>query len=149
MPKRLCPFEDNYAPQMKVLVTARHQKYRNGEGMDIIYEKTKRMLFLGAKVQCLCCKNGNQMPKLNNGNILKNEKLQVSLPCPICHPIFLQTKCFACTQPSHTKCNYCDKSVCEECKAQCSRCDLVFCKDCTFPVYTDPDDKFECYSCFK
>ncbi|KAK9686719.1 Cd27 binding protein (Siva) [Popillia japonica] len=51
MPKRACPFDFNYAPQLKVHVSEKEQT----KTMENIWNKTQELLFKAAKKQVNSC----------------------------------------------------------------------------------------------
>ncbi|RVE57098.1 hypothetical protein OJAV_G00212800 [Oryzias javanicus] len=168
MPKRTCPFPEVFSSQYKIHV--RQQELTNygvfgGKYRQEIYEKTKNLLFNGAKAV---------MGKIWTGE----EKSAAPQPpeqvdSPACSKTLLRgqtlighdgrltragaakgspvgpTGCCVCqkTHGSRTSCSQCDRLACSSCVRQCSSCSSLCCSVCTILDYSGRYDEVLCCSC--
>nr|XP_046268575.1 apoptosis regulatory protein Siva [Scatophagus argus] len=168
MPKRACPFPETFSSQYKIHIG---QQELNNYGVfgnkykQEIYEKTKNLLFKGAKAM---------MGKIWTGE----EKYAVPQPtgqleAPACGQALLKGQtlighdgrltranaaqgvavapagCCVCqkSQGSRTSCSQCDRLACSSCTRQCSSCSSLCCSICTITDYSGQYDEILCCSC--
>ncbi|XP_003962480.2 apoptosis regulatory protein Siva [Takifugu rubripes] len=162
MPKRTCPFPETFSSQYKMHIG---QQELNNYGVfgskyrQEIYEKTKNLLFNGAKtvvgkiwtseeisgghVETPPCQTllRGQMLIGQDGKLLKSNPAQGVSAAPIC--------CCVCqkNQRSRTLCTQCERLACSSCLRQCSSCSSLCCSVCTITDYSGPYDEVLCCSC--
>ncbi|XP_077477190.1 apoptosis regulatory protein Siva isoform X2 [Stigmatopora argus] len=160
MPKRAYPFTETFSSQYKIHV-GQHElsnssvfgnKYRNQ-----IYEKTKNLLFNGAKAMVDKIWSGEEKtsgPETaesshtllrgqtligTDGRLTKATKTQGPSP----------TSCCVCQKSAarRTSCSQCERLVCSPCSRQCSNCSSLCCSVCTLIDYSGRYDEVLCCSC--
>ncbi|XP_017270977.1 apoptosis regulatory protein Siva [Kryptolebias marmoratus] len=166
MPKRTCPFPETFSSQYKIHVGQRElnnyglfgNKYRQE-----IYDKTKNLLFSGAKAvmdkiwtgeeKCADSQPSGQpsscsQPLLrgqtiigHDGRLTRTSAAQGAQVAPTC--------CCVCqkNQGSRTSCSQCDRLVCSSCTRLCSSCSSLCCSVCTIIDYSGRYDEVMCCSC--
>uniref|UniRef100_A0A3P8NIR1 Apoptosis regulatory protein Siva n=1 Tax=Astatotilapia calliptera TaxID=8154 RepID=A0A3P8NIR1_ASTCA len=159
MTKRACPFPETFSSQYKIHIG---QQELNNYGVfgnkyrQEIYEKTKNLLFNGAKAVV--------------GKIWTGEEKSVEHEPPACSHTLLRgqtlighdgrltktsgapvpaTRCCVCqkSQGSRTRCSQCERQVCSSCSRQCSGCSSLCCSVCTIIDYSGRYDEVLCCSC--
>ncbi|XP_031598280.1 apoptosis regulatory protein Siva [Oreochromis aureus] len=162
MTKRACPFPETFSSQYKIHIG---QQELNNYGVfgnkyrQEIYEKTKNLLFSGAKAVM--------------GKIWTGEEKSVEHEPPACSHTLLRgqtlighdgrltktsgaqgapvpaTRCCVCqkSQGSRTRCSQCERQVCSSCSRQCSGCSSLCCSVCTIIDYSGRYDEVLCCSC--
>ncbi|XP_028995707.1 apoptosis regulatory protein Siva isoform X2 [Betta splendens] len=167
MPKRTCPFPETFSSQYKVHIGQQElnnysvfgNKYRQQ-----IYEKTKNLLFNGAK---------DVMDKLWGAETCTDLQPVTRAETPPCSQTLLRGQtlighdgrltranaardapaaaagCCVCqkSQGSRTPCSQCDRSACASCVRQCSSCCSFCCSVCTIIDYSGRYDEVLCCSC--
>ncbi|CAG10694.1 unnamed protein product [Tetraodon nigroviridis] len=167
MPKRTCPFPETFSSQYKIHIG---QQELNNYGVfgskyrQEIYEKTKNLLFNGAKavmgkiwtseegiderqpggpVETSACQTllRGQMLIGQNGKLMKANTAQSVSVSPTC--------CCVCqkSRRSRTSCSQCDRLACSSCLRQCSSCSSLCCSVCTITDYSGQYDEVLCCSC--
>ncbi|KAM9356180.1 apoptosis regulatory protein Siva [Pholidichthys leucotaenia] len=162
MPKRAYPFPETFSSQYKIHIGQRElmnygvfgNKYRQE-----IYEKTKNLLFNGAKAvmgkiwtgeekstdpqTSACSKTLLRGQTLigHDGKLTKASAAQGSVVVPV--------GCCVCqkNQGSRSPCSQCDRQVCSSCTRQCSSCSGLCCSVCTIIDYSGQYDEVLCCSC--
>ncbi|XP_061650839.1 apoptosis regulatory protein Siva isoform X1 [Phyllopteryx taeniolatus] len=165
MPKRAYPFTETFSSQYKIHV-GQHElnnssvlgnKYRKE-----IYEKTKNLLFNGAKA--VVDKIWSADEKTNDpqptgqetaessqtllrgqtligtdGRLTKATRTQGPPP----------TGCCVCQKSTlcRTSCSQCERLACSSCSRQCSNCSNICCSVCTVIDYSGRYDEVLCCSC--
>nr|XP_057946391.1 apoptosis regulatory protein Siva-like [Doryrhamphus excisus]XP_057947502.1 apoptosis regulatory protein Siva [Doryrhamphus excisus] len=161
MPKRSYPFTETFSSQYKIHISQHElnncsvfgNKYRKE-----IYEKTKTLLFNGAKAvvdkiwtgedkptgQELTVKSSQTLLRGQtligtDGRLTKATKTQgpSSSGCCVCQ------KSVSC----QTSCAQCERRVCLSCSRQCSSCFSQCCSVCTIIDYSGRYDEVLCCSC--
>ncbi|XP_068195226.1 apoptosis regulatory protein Siva [Antennarius striatus] len=168
MPKRACPFSETFSSQYKIHIG---QQELNNYGVfgskykQEVYEKTKNLLFNGAKAV---------MGKLWTGEERRADPLSAGhTPTPTSSPTLLRGQtligydgrikkansvqgvtaapsgCSLCQKRHGSKapCSQCDRLVCSSCTQQCSRCFSLCCSVCTITDYSGRYDEVLCCSC--
>ncbi|XP_043931596.1 apoptosis regulatory protein Siva-like [Protopterus annectens] len=170
MPKRKSPFESNCPLQLKTHISQRvvNEGVARQANMQIVYERTKALLFSGARSLIL---NGVAQA-VSNGE-LNSEAGRNSLDCPAltrgqlhlgAHGELLRspqkmlqrgalkppcTKCVLCVKQnlSGVHCHHCERSVCPSCQRQCGLCGNLFCFQCCSVNYESRDETMICSEC--
>ncbi|KAK3907880.1 Apoptosis regulatory protein Siva [Frankliniella fusca] len=178
MVKRSCPFSDDMNPQAKIHVGLKEiaTGVMSDHHMKLVFDKTKDLLFLGAKKSLttpLAESTINNFQVENElttsssqGSSMRQMRLTLqgqlssfsnSQACtlPIISGRFtvvpLQkkvpcTKCLVWNPSDMQSCSFCDKSLCSLCCQTCSKCRDLFCTSCSFDVY-DISDGHICRNC--
>ncbi|XP_057715752.1 apoptosis regulatory protein Siva [Corythoichthys intestinalis] len=165
MPKRAYPFTETFSSQYKIHV-GQHElnnssvfgnKYRKE-----IYEKTKNLLFNGAKAMVDKIWSGDE--KTNEPESTRQETVESS------HTLLRgqtligtdgrltkatktqgppPTGCYVCQRSAscRTSCSLCERLVCSPCSRQCSNCSSLCCSVCTIIDYSGRYDEVLCCSC--
>ncbi|XP_029349448.1 apoptosis regulatory protein Siva [Echeneis naucrates] len=168
MPKRACPFPETFSSQYKIHIG---QQELNNYGVfghkhrQEIYEKTKGLLFTGAKavmgkiwtgeekctnprppgqVETPACSQTllkGQTLIGHDGRLTKANVAPGALPAP--------AGCCVCqrSQGSRAPCSQCDRPACSSCTRQCSSCSSHCCSFCTIIDYSRRYDEVLCCSC--
>ncbi|KAM6912553.1 apoptosis regulatory protein Siva [Xenentodon cancila] len=165
MPKRTCPFPEAFSSQYKIHIGQQElsnygvfgNKYRQE-----IHEKTKNLLFTGAKAvmgKIWTGENGRSDPQPagqagtsacllrgqtligHDGRLMRGTAAQDAPAVP--------TACCVCqkSQSSRTACSQCDRLVCSSCTRQCFSCSSLCCSVCTITDYSGRYDEVLCCSC--
>ncbi|XP_061156871.1 apoptosis regulatory protein Siva [Syngnathus typhle] len=165
MPKRGYPFPETFSSQYKIHIRQHElsnssvlgNKYRKE-----IYEKTKNLLFNGAKAVVGtvwpggekigdACSSGEGTAESSqtllrgqtligfDGRLTKAPRTQGSPPtgCCVCQK---STSC-------RTSCSQCERLTCSSCSRQCSNCSSLCCSVCTVIDYSGRYDEVVCCSC--
>ncbi|KAM4625423.1 apoptosis regulatory protein Siva [Polymixia lowei] len=170
MPKRSYPFSETFSSQYKVHVGQRelnqHGVFGNKYRQEI-YEKTKNLLFNGARAV---------MGKI--WNVDGQEKCTDPQPAeqavtPACSQMLLKGQtligqdgrltraataqgvpagpagCCVCQKKQGTRmpCSQCDRLACSSCSRQCSNCSNLCCSVCTIIDYSGQYDQVLCCGC--
>ncbi|XP_047466617.1 apoptosis regulatory protein Siva [Mugil cephalus] len=168
MPKRAYPFPETFSSQYKIHIG---QQELNNYGVfgskyrQEIYEKTKNILFNGAKAV---------MGKIWTGEEKSSEpQTPAQVETSTCSQTLLRgqtlighdgrltktstargvpgasTGCCVCqkNQGSRTRCSQCDRQACSSCTRQCSSCSSLCCSVCTIIDYSGRYDETLCCSC--
>ncbi|KZC08732.1 PREDICTED: apoptosis regulatory protein Siva-like [Dufourea novaeangliae] len=171
MPKRLCPFEDDLPPQLKVHVG--QKQVDNGicreERMKSVYGKTMELLKEGVKSLSRKLNSSMDMnsidvysPKVpspckikqerNSKQMVLNNKLEllgVDKAIKDIQPKYDLCGCTRVVDKSMlSKCSYCDQVLCNTCIFECISCSESFCQNCSLPVY-DCEERNKCLNCYK
>ncbi|XP_045616925.1 apoptosis regulatory protein Siva [Procambarus clarkii] len=165
MPKRACPFEESFRPQLKVHVGVKEVEsgVLKKDKMKAVYDRTLNLLFCGAKNVM----NNNAVEKMDAsptgqtntnsqntlhqlvltsaGTLARPQSLSQKLPsqpnttntCVSCHKV--------ATLP-RPPCGYCECKLCDSCTRTCHFCGGNFCPKCSLTVYLE-DEKTVCLSC--
>ncbi|XP_042357410.1 apoptosis regulatory protein Siva [Plectropomus leopardus] len=168
MPKRACPFPETFSSQYKIHVGQRElnnygvfgNKYRQE-----IYEKTKNLLFNGAKAvmgkiwtgEERCTdpqQTGQPDTPVSNQTLLRGQTLighdgRLTRANPAPGAPAAPAGCCVCqkSQGSRTPCSQCDRLACSSCTRQCSSCSSLCCSVCTIIDYSGQYDEVLCCSC--
>ncbi|XP_020775484.1 apoptosis regulatory protein Siva [Boleophthalmus pectinirostris] len=168
MPKRAYPFTESFSSQYKIHVGQNElcqsgvfgNKYRQE-----IYEKTKNLLFNGAKAvmgkiwtgedKCTAQKLSDaEEITASSQSLLKGQTLigqDGKLTKGMCAkgPSSGTTNCCVClkSQGLRTPCSQCDRAACSSCTRQCSCCNSSCCSICTTIDYSGRYDEVICCGC--
>ncbi|XP_018411874.1 PREDICTED: apoptosis regulatory protein Siva isoform X2 [Nanorana parkeri] len=159
MPKRSYPFDCLAPPQLKTHIGQKELSQGVcGDGLKReIFERTKKLLFSGAKAIM-----GNQphqnktnaemdspVPELLTGQttIGQDGKLHRASQTPV--PAGASKACSTCVRSVGDKeaCKLCDQNICRNCSKSCSCCSAVICSFCTVPVDGDLGEQVFCTTC--
>ncbi|XP_063609686.1 apoptosis regulatory protein Siva-like [Penaeus indicus] len=164
MPKRACPFEDSFSPQMKLHVGAKEvdNGVMRSEKMKAVYDRTLSLLYSGAKnvmnnntVERM--EMGIEAQKVKSANTLHQMCLTaqgtLARPQPFSKNMEMQPKnrssCGhspSIRQSVITSCSYCESQLCDSCIKSCHFCQGIFCPKCSLTVYQE-EEKVLCLSC--
>ncbi|XP_028251747.1 apoptosis regulatory protein Siva [Parambassis ranga] len=168
MPKRAYPFPEAFSSQYKIHIG---QQEMNNYGVfgskyrQEIYEKTKNLLFNGAKAvvgkiwtgeekctdpepivpaETSTCSHTLLKGQTLIGNDGRLTKASAAQGAPVA-----PTGCCVCqkSQGSRTRCTQCDRQACSSCTRQCSSCSSLCCSVCTIIDYSGPYDEVLCCGC--
>lgn len=142
MPKRLCPFNENFS-QLKTHVDMRHvgkEAYAKE-----VYEKTRQMMLAGAVKA-----RKDELSKKNN-NTTDNSRGKVNIG-PVFKVLKEKSGCYFCKHKTSINplisCCYCGKSICSNsCSRTCVQCGYQFCPSCCEINYDYLDEKILCVTC--
>uniref|UniRef100_A0A8D0GTJ1 SIVA1 apoptosis inducing factor n=1 Tax=Sphenodon punctatus TaxID=8508 RepID=A0A8D0GTJ1_SPHPU len=173
MPKRSCPFGDATPLQLKTRVGLREvsrgvmgERYRRE-----IYEKTKELLFRGARAYMDSLWHGKaagagctesphtagegqgagarhawngQMLIGQDGRLLKQPQAMEKAP-----PMGVSKGCSSCVKTVDVKeaCTQCDRYICQNCSRLCNCCNAVACSFCSVTDYDDVGERVLCNGC--
>ncbi|XP_053290388.1 apoptosis regulatory protein Siva [Pleuronectes platessa] len=168
MTKRACPFPETFSSQYKVHI--REQDLTNlgvfgNKYRQETYEKTKNLLFMGAKAVMGGLWTGEkkstdpqtagpaETPSCNQtllrgqtliGHDGKLTRVNAAAGAPV-----VPAGCCVCqkSQGSRTPCSQCDRPVCSSCTRQCSSCSSPCCSVCTIIDYSGQYEEVLCCSC--
>ncbi|KAF3701339.1 Apoptosis regulatory protein Siva CD27-binding protein [Channa argus] len=168
MPKRACPFPETFSSQYKIHIG---QQELNNYGVfgnkyrQEIYEKTKNLLFNGAKTvmgklwtgeeKCYDMQPTGQTETPAYSQTLLRGQTQIghdgrlTRTNPAQGAPVTSRGCCVCqkSQGSRTQCFQCDRLACGSCTQQCSRCSSLCCSVCTIIDYSGPYDEVVCCGC--
>lgn len=152
MPKRPSPFDEHLLPQLKVHVSEKEICWE--ENMKFVYEKTKELLFKGARTKV----NGdvqfiNPVPKPTNSDCLRqtylNNNCQIETHSEklvrLSNPTF--EKCKSCCATNMVNCQLCESNLCFSCCVECESCELIYCSNCTISEYVGNKERITCHWC--
>lgn len=168
MPKRAYPFPETFSSQYKIHIG---QQELNNYGVfgnkyrQEIYEKTKNLLFNGAKAVMGKLWNGEEkgtdprptgqpetsecsQPLLRGQTLIGHDgrltRARFAQGAPVAH-----TGCCVCqkSQGPRTSCSQCDRQACSSCTQQCSSCSSLCCSVCTITDYSGRYDEVLCCGC--
>ncbi|XP_061599245.1 apoptosis regulatory protein Siva [Cololabis saira] len=164
MPKRTCPFPEAFSSQYKIHIGQQElsnygvfgNKYRQE-----IHEKTKNLLFTGAKAVMGKLLTGEdqisdpqasvqaETSALLRGQTLIGHDGRLTRASAAPGAPAAPTACCVCqkSQRSRTLCSQCDRLVCSSCTRQCFSCCSLCCSICTITDYSGPYDEVLCCSC--
>ncbi|XP_042243745.1 apoptosis regulatory protein Siva [Thunnus albacares] len=168
MPKRACPFSETFSSQYKVHVGQQElnqysvfgNKYRQE-----IYEKTKSLLFNGAKAVVGTIWTGEEKcadpqptrpaeTPASGQSLLRGQTLigydgRLTKATRAPGAPTAPTGCCVCQKSlgSRTPCSQCDRLACSSCTRQCSSCSSLCCSVCTTIDYSGRYDEVLCCSC--
>ncbi|XP_015117733.1 apoptosis regulatory protein Siva [Diachasma alloeum] len=158
--KRICPFDEDLTPQMKVhigLKEATDIAERNEE-MKRIYERTLRLLRNGSQKLIGKRADNAQNPTKGVGyhfepprlkQMVMNDKLELEHSKKIILPQAQQT-CSSCRELKVyelNRCFHCIEFYCPYCLNECTKCSEQFCSKCSFIIY-EGDEHVECLNCY-
>lgn len=167
MVKRACPFADDMNPQVKIHVRQKEiaAGVMSDQHMKLVFDKTKDLLFLGAKKSLTTPPAESVLgsPKVNNTSLSTNssqgssmKQMQLTLQGHLHSssvnqvvPLQMNVPCSKCSlwNPSDMQsCSFCDSSLCSSCAQTCSKCLDLFCASCSFDVY-DLSNGYVCRNC--
>ncbi|XP_026168211.1 apoptosis regulatory protein Siva [Mastacembelus armatus] len=168
MPKRTCPFPETFSSQYKIHIGQQELNnygvFRNKYRQEV-YEKTKALLFNGAKAVMGKIWTAEETCK----DVQPSERAQT----PACSQTLLRgqtlighdgrltransaqgtpvasTGCCVCgkSKGSKTPCSQCDRLACSSCTQQCSSCSSLCCSVCSIIDYSGRYDEVLCCSC--
>ncbi|XP_029937792.1 apoptosis regulatory protein Siva [Myripristis murdjan] len=170
MPKRAYPFAETFSSQYKIHVGQRelnqHGVFGNKYRQEI-YEKTKNLLFNGAKAvmgkiwnvegEESCAEPQPAGPAVTPAckhTLLKGQTV-IGLDGRLTRATTAQgatvdpAGCCVCQRSSgsRTSCSQCERLACSSCTRQCSSCSSVCCSVCTVVDYSGQYDQILCCSC--
>ncbi|XP_071377839.1 apoptosis regulatory protein Siva [Centroberyx affinis] len=168
MPKRGYPFPESFSSQYKIHVGQRELNHHGVFGNKYrqeIYEKTKNLLFNGAKAVMgkiwdvdaeNCTEPQSTGPAVTpdcKQTLLRGQTLigqdgrltRASAAGAAAGP----TGCCVCqkSQGPRTPCSQCDRLTCSSCTRQCSSCCSLCCSVCTIVDYSGRYDQVLCCGC--
>ncbi|XP_015520080.1 apoptosis regulatory protein Siva isoform X1 [Neodiprion lecontei] len=169
MPKRMCEFDDDLAPQSKIHVGQR--EVDNGvekeTHMKKVYDRTLDLLMTGARelsqkmnksidldltdpVPSVIVPAAKSTPQQNFKQMFLNNKLQLETKgeCAKTVPIGICGCCRVIDDYGSHNCYYCEKVLCSSCLAQCVKCLESFCQNCSIIAY-DTREYNICLNCYQ
>ncbi|KAK7904988.1 hypothetical protein WMY93_017595 [Mugilogobius chulae] len=167
MPKRAYPFTESFSSQYKIHV-GQNELCQNGvfgnKYRQEIYDKTKNLLFNGAKAvmgriwtgeeKCMTQKHSEPENRASSQSLLKGQRLighDGKLTKGTCakSPSSGLSSCCVClkSQGTRTPCSQCDRAACSSCTRQCSCCSSSCCSVCTTIDYSGRYDEVICCGC--
>ncbi|XP_072313612.1 apoptosis regulatory protein Siva [Eucyclogobius newberryi] len=167
MPKRAYPFPESFSSQYKIHV-GKNELCQNGvlgnEYRQEIYDKTKNLLFNGAKVVMGKIWTGDdkgtsQKPfdpedcassqSLLKGQTLIGQDGKLTKATCARSPSSGMTSCCVCLKSLgiQTPCSQCERAACSSCTRQCSCCSSSCCSVCTSIDYSGRYDEVICCGC--
>ncbi|XP_053560531.1 apoptosis regulatory protein Siva-like [Bombina bombina] len=160
MPKRSYPFKNVSPLQLKTRVGTKElslgvlgEKYRRE-----IFEKTKNLLFSGAKafmgntehqMESAEERDSNAHALLTGQTIIGHDgKLMRSSSAQKLPPVGVTKACSSCVRSVGDKecCSQCERYVCRNCCKLCSCCSAVTCSFCGIPVENNLSEQVFCSS---
>ncbi|KAF7202008.1 apoptosis regulatory protein Siva isoform X1 [Nothobranchius furzeri] len=165
MPKRTCPFPETFSSQYKIHIGQQELNKYGVNGTKYrqeIYEKTKDLLFNGAKVvmdkiwtgeKCADSQPSGHTSAcsqtLLRGQTLIGQDGRLTKTSAAQGAPAASTACCVCqkNQGSRAPCSQCDRLVCSSCTRQCSSCSSFCCSVCTITDYSGRYDEVLCCSC--
>ncbi|KAM4690719.1 apoptosis regulatory protein Siva [Rhinophrynus dorsalis] len=161
MPKRSYPFEGVSPLQLKTHVGEKElcQGVCGDRYKREIFEKTKKLLFNGAKTVMGNLEHqsekgqeeDNTAHELLTGQttIGQDGKLQRKTQALKKLPTGVSKACSSCVRSVGDKeaCSQCDRYTCKNCCKQCSCCSAITCSFCTVVVDRDQGERVFCSSC--
>ncbi|XP_077434139.1 apoptosis regulatory protein Siva [Vanacampus margaritifer] len=165
MPKRAYPFTETFSSQYKIHVRQHElsnssvlgNKYR-----EEIYEKTKNLLFNGAKTGVGKVWSGEEKTSDHkpigqetafSSHILLRGQTLIGTDGRLTKATGRQgpplTGCCVCQRnvTCRTSCSQCERLLCSSCSRQCSNCSSLCCSVCTVIDYSGRYDEVLCCSC--
>ncbi|XP_011311863.1 apoptosis regulatory protein Siva [Fopius arisanus] len=158
--KRICPFDGDLTPQMKVHVGLKEttDDAQRNEEMKKIYERTLQLLRNGSQKSIGKGPEDHQNrsstgyhfepPRLKQ--MVMNDKLGLEQSKKIILPQAQQT-CSSCKELrvfELNRCFHCIEFYCPYCLNQCTKCLEQFCSKCSFTIY-EGDEHVECLNCYQ
>ncbi|XP_061118964.1 apoptosis regulatory protein Siva [Conger conger] len=168
MPKRSYPFEETFSSQYKIHVGQKEMNHHGVFGSKYrqeIYEKTKNLLFNGAKAVIgtiwkldgegnqSCIETAGPSVITENRTLLRGQTMigldgKLRRTGPDADTPRTSAACCVCLKGTGKKaCSQCDRSVCPSCIRQCSDCSGLCCSVCTIVDYSDRYDRVLCCDC--
>ncbi|XP_073426521.1 apoptosis regulatory protein Siva isoform X1 [Dendrobates tinctorius] len=161
MPKRSYPFDSLAAPQLKTHVGQKELVQGVcGESLKReIFERTKKLLFSGAKA--IMGSQGTQNKSSNpegetpvhelltgqttigqDGRLHRSSRTSVQ-------PVEGTRACSSCVRSVGDKeaCKYCERYICRDCSKACSSCFSIACSNCTVLIDADLGERAFCTAC--
>ncbi|XP_071538458.1 apoptosis regulatory protein Siva-like isoform X2 [Panulirus ornatus] len=166
MPKRPCPFDESFSPQLKVHIGMKAvESGAMKEKMQAVYDRTLSLLYSGAKNVT----NNNAVEKMDtsptsqvtSGSKERSNLHQMVLTSrgtlarslPASQKVMSQpqppSSCVSCQTVSsilRSPCSYCECKLCDSCARCCYFCGGIFCLKCSLTVYLQ-EEKTICLSC--
>ncbi|KAM3918579.1 apoptosis regulatory protein Siva isoform 2-T2 [Leptodactylus fuscus] len=160
MPKRSYPFDSLAPPQIKTHVGQKElcQGVCGDSFKREIFERTKKLLFSGAKSIM-----GNQ------GNQIKNSNTEVETPVHelltgqttigqdgklhrssrTLQPVEGPRACYSCVRSvgETEACRLCERHICRDCSQSCTCCSAITCSNCTVLIDGDLGEQAFCTTC--
>ncbi|CAH2328647.1 apoptosis regulatory Siva [Pelobates cultripes] len=159
MPKRSYPFDGVTPQQLKIHVGQREmcESVLGERYKQEIFEKTKKLLFSGAKsvLQNAEHQNGKEedhctVPELLNGQTIigQDGKLHRNTQAPKSLNMGNSKACSFCVRSvgENEACSQCERSVCKRCCMSCNCCSAAICSFCRV-ADSDPGERVFCTSC--
>uniref|UniRef100_A0A3B4AAV8 Uncharacterized protein n=1 Tax=Periophthalmus magnuspinnatus TaxID=409849 RepID=A0A3B4AAV8_9GOBI len=153
MPKRAYPFTESFSSQYKIHV-GQNELCQNGvfgnKYRQEIYEKTKNLLFNGAKAVMGRIWTGEDKCSISVADEnTASTTLALGLAGRDGTCSVGVTNCCVClkSQGTVTPCSQCDRAVCSSCTRQCSCCNGSCCSVCTTIDYSGRYDEIICCGC--
>ncbi|XP_077320630.1 apoptosis regulatory protein Siva [Lithobates pipiens] len=159
MPKRSYPFDSLAPPQVKTRIGQKELSQGVcGEIMKReIFEKTKKLLFSGAKAilgnQSNQNKNNVEMaipaPELLTGQTTIGQDGKLHRASHTSVPTEASKACSSCVRSVWDKetCRLCERYSCKHCSKSCCCCSAVVCAFCTIIVENEVGEQVYCTSC--
>ncbi|KAG7466354.1 hypothetical protein MATL_G00163750 [Megalops atlanticus] len=167
MPKRSYPFGETFSSQYKIHIgqkeLSNHGVFGNKYRQEI-YEKTKNLLFNGAKavigkiwkldgeddhsdIETTCHTTVNRT--LLRGQTLIGSDGKLRKTSPVKDAPGAPVVCCVCLKAMGVKkpCSQCERSACSSCTRQCNSCSGLCCSVCTIVDYSDRYDRVLCCDC--
>ncbi|KAM5129225.1 apoptosis regulatory protein Siva [Mantella aurantiaca] len=159
MPKRSYPFDSLAPPQLKTRVGQKElsQGVCGDSIKREIFEKTKKLLFSGAKAimggQSHQNKNNtdmeNPLPELPTGQTTIGQDGKLQRVSQTSLPTGASKACSSCVRSVEDKevCNQCDRYICRNCCKSCTCCSVEICPLCTVVLNGDLGEEDFCTTC--
>ncbi|XP_063803488.1 apoptosis regulatory protein Siva isoform X2 [Pseudophryne corroboree] len=159
MPKRSYPFESLAPPQLKTHISQKELSQGVcGEHLKReIFEKTKKLLFSGAKAimgsRVHQNKNNpegnNPVHELLTGQTTIGQDGKLHRAPQTSLPVGGTKACSSCVRSVGDKeaCKHCERYICSQCSTPCSCCSAVSCSYCTVVVDGDLGERVFCTAC--
>ncbi|XP_075047849.1 apoptosis regulatory protein Siva isoform X2 [Mixophyes fleayi] len=159
MPKRSYPFESLAPPQLKTHISQKELSQGVcGEHLKReIFEKTKKLLFSGAKAimgsQAFQNKNNsegeNPIPELLTGQTTIGQDGKLHRASQTSLPAGGSKACSSCVRSVGDKeaCKQCERYTCRNCSKSCSCCSAISCSYCTVIIDSDLGERVYCTAC--
>ncbi|XP_040268714.1 apoptosis regulatory protein Siva isoform X2 [Bufo bufo] len=160
MPKRSYPFDSLAAPQLKTHVGQKELiQGVCGESLKReIFERTKKLLFSGAKAimghQGNQNKNGNPeeeppVHELLTGQTTIGQDGKLHRSSRTSQPVEGSRACSSCVRSvgETEACKQCERYICRGCSKPCSCCSTVTCSSCSVLVDGDLGERAFCTAC--
>ncbi|KAM9294184.1 apoptosis regulatory protein Siva [Gastrophryne carolinensis] len=157
MPKRSYPFDSLAPPQLKTRIGQKElsQGVCGDSLKREIFEKTKKLLFSGAKAILGSQQNKNTEVEIPVAELLTGQttigqdgKLHRA-PHTTPAPVDGVKACSSCVRSVGDKemCKQCERFICRHCSKSCSCCASVTCSFCSVVVDGDVEERVYCTSC--
>ncbi|XP_073426529.1 apoptosis regulatory protein Siva isoform X2 [Dendrobates tinctorius] len=160
MPKRSYPFDSLAAPQLKTHVGQKELVQGVcGESLKReIFERTKKLLFSGAKAimgsQGTQNKSSNPegetpVHELLTGQTTIGQDGRLHRSSRTLQPVEGTRACSSCVRSVGDKeaCKYCERYICRDCSKACSSCFSIACSNCTVLIDADLGERAFCTAC--